>query len=206
MNRTDLTDERFILNPFQTTEQQNKNERLYKTGDLVRWLSDGNIEYIGRNDFQVKIRGYRIELEEIENRLLQHPEVRQVAVLAKENTAGMKYLAGYYVADSAVDSRLLSEFLSETLPEYMVPAAFIHLTELPISINGKLDRKRLPEPGFTGMDAYTAPENELQQKLAEIYAEVVGLEASRISIHDDFFRLGGTVLWRSSLSVRLSRD
>ncbi|WP_347220316.1 amino acid adenylation domain-containing protein, partial [Chryseobacterium sp.] len=205
LNRPDLTDERFVFNPFQTAAQNNKNGRLYKTGDLVRWLPDGNIEYIGRNDFQVKIRGYRIELEEIENRLLQHPEVRQIAVLAKENKLGMKYLAGYYVADSEVDSHLLSEFLSETLPEYMIPAAFVHLTELPISINGKLDRKQLPEPGFTGMDAYTAPENELQKKLANIYAEVLGLDISRISIHDDFFRLGGNSIMAIKLISKIKQ-
>ncbi|UHO38305.1 amino acid adenylation domain-containing protein [Chryseobacterium capnotolerans] len=205
LNRPDLTDERFIFNPFQTAAQNNKNGKLYKTGDLVRWLPDGNIEYIGRNDFQVKIRGYRIELEEIENRLLQHPEIRQVAVLAKENNAGMKYLAGYYVADSAIDSHLLSEFLSETLPEYMIPAAFVHLIELPISINGKLDRKQLPEPTFIGMETYTAPVNELQQKLAEVYAEVLGLDSSRISIHDDFFRLGGNSIMAIKLISKIKQ-
>ncbi|KFF74859.1 hypothetical protein HX13_12800 [Chryseobacterium sp. P1-3] len=143
LNRTDLTEERFIANPFQTENQKVKedNGRLYKTGDLVRWLSNGELEYIGRNDFQVKIRGYRIELGEIENQLLGYPEISQVAVLAKENKAGLKYLAGYYVSDTAIDSSLLSEYLSESLPEYMVPGIYVHLTSLPLTINGKLDKK-----------------------------------------------------------------
>ncbi|MCQ9637760.1 AMP-binding protein, partial [Chryseobacterium sp. WG23] len=152
-----------------------ENGRLYSTGDLVRWLPDGNIEYIGRNDFQVKIRGYRIELGEIENRLSQYPEVRQSVVLAKENSAGMKYLAGYYVSEEDIDNETLTEYLSSSLPEYMVPNVFVHLTALPLTINGKLDRKQLPEPEFSGDREYVAVENELQRTLSRIYGEVLGL-------------------------------
>ncbi|SMD03617.1 non-ribosomal peptide synthase/polyketide synthase, partial [Chryseobacterium sp. YR221] len=208
LNRPELTQERFIANPFQTEDQKDKNTnaRLYKTGDLVRWLPAGNIEYIGRNDFQVKIRGYRIELGEIENRLLQYPGIRQVAVLAKENNTGLKYIVGYYVADSIIDSHLLSEFLSETLPEYMVPVAFVHLVTLPVTVNGKLDRKQLPEPGFIGGGEYTAPENELQQKLCQIYGEVLGINAERISIHDDFFRLGGNSIMSIKLISKIKQN
>ncbi|MBL3550485.1 non-ribosomal peptide synthase/polyketide synthase, partial [Chryseobacterium sp. KMC2] len=208
LNRPELTQERFIANPFQTEDQKakNTNARLYKTGDLVRWLPAGNIEYIGRNDFQVKIRGYRIELGEIENRLLQYPGIRQVAVLAKENNTGLKYIVGYYVADSIIDSHLLSEFLSETLPEYMVPVAFVHLVTLPVTVNGKLDRKQLPEPGFIGGGEYTAPENELQQKLCQIYGEVLGINAERISIHDDFFRLGGNSIMSIKLISKIKQN
>ncbi|UHO38304.1 amino acid adenylation domain-containing protein [Chryseobacterium capnotolerans] len=201
LNRPELTEERFISNPFQTPEQEGKGEngRLYRTGDLVRWLPNGQLEYIGRNDFQVKIRGYRIELGEIENALLSYPGIRQVAVVAKENKSGIKYLAGYYVSDTLVDSALLSEHLSETLPEYMVPGAFVHLEALPLTINGKLDKRGLPEPDFTGNKEYFAPETVLQKSLVEIYGEVLGINAENISIHDDFFRLGGD----SIISIQL---
>ncbi|SMD03751.1 non-ribosomal peptide synthetase, partial [Chryseobacterium sp. YR221] len=201
LNRPDLTEERFLENPFQTLSQKGRgeNSRLYKTGDLVRWLANGELEYVGRNDFQVKIRGYRIELGEIENTLLHYPGIRQTAVLAKENKAGMKYLAGYYVSDVEVDSNLLSEHLSESLPEYMVPGAFVHLTALPLTINGKLDRRQLPEPEFTGSKDYIAPQTDLQAKLCQIYGDVLGLDATGISIEDDFFRLGGD----SIISIQL---
>ncbi|PNW15244.1 hypothetical protein C1637_02115, partial [Chryseobacterium lactis] len=201
LNRAELTAERFISNPFQTLEEkkENKNGILYKTGDLVRYLADGELEYIGRNDFQVKIRGYRIELGEIENRLQEYSEVKQGVVLAKENKVGMKYLVGYYVSENLIDTNQLAIFLSETLPEYMVPAVFVHLTQLPLTINGKLDRRALPEPEFTGSKEYTAPENELQEKLCQIYGEVLGLDASGIGIHEDFFRLGGD----SIISIQL---
>ncbi|REC41714.1 non-ribosomal peptide synthetase, partial [Chryseobacterium pennipullorum] len=214
LNRPELTEERFIVNPFQTEAQKEKGEngRLYKTGDLVRWLSNGELEYIGRNDFQVKIRGYRIELGEIENQLLGYPGISQVAVLAKENNAGLKYLAGYYVSEAEIDPLKLSENLSASLPEYMVPAVYIHLTSLPLTINGKLDKKALPEPDFTGSSHYIAPETELQTKLCQIYGEVLGLDPETISIHDDFFRLGGDSIIsiqlvgriRQQLEVRLS--
>ncbi|WP_050021261.1 non-ribosomal peptide synthetase [Chryseobacterium sp. P1-3] len=201
LNREELTAERFISNPFQTLEEkeQRTNGILYKTGDLVRYLADGELEYIGRNDFQVKIRGYRIELGEIENRLQEYPEVKQAVVLVKQNKAGLKYLVGYYVSEKAHEVGDLTAFLSEVLPEYMVPAAFVHLTSLPLTINGKLDRRALPEPEFTGGREYTAPETELQEKLCQIYGEVLGLDASGIGIHDDFFRLGGD----SIISIQL---
>ncbi|KFF74862.1 hypothetical protein HX13_12815 [Chryseobacterium sp. P1-3] len=207
LNREELTAERFISNPFQTLEEkeQNTNGILYKTGDLIRYLADGELEYIGRNDFQVKIRGYRIELGEIENRLQEYPEVKQAVVLAKENKAGLKYLVGYYVSEKAHEISDLTAFLSEVLPEYMVPAAFVHLTSLPLTINGKLDRRALPEPEFTGGREYTAPETELQEKLCQIYGEVLGLDASGIGIHDDFFSLGGNSIMAIKLISSIKR-
>ncbi|MDN3695558.1 amino acid adenylation domain-containing protein [Chryseobacterium tructae] len=207
LNRPELTEERFISNPFQTIAQKKRreNSRLYKTGDLVRWLPNGELEYVGRNDFQVKIRGYRIELGEIENTLLSYSEIRQVAVLAKENKYGMKYLAAYYVSDSAIDSELLSEHLSASLPEYMVPGAFVHLTALPITINGKLDRKGLPDPDFKGGKEYTAPTTALQKHLCQIYGEILGLDAETISIHDDFFRLGGNSIMAIKLISKIKK-
>ncbi|WP_347217489.1 amino acid adenylation domain-containing protein [Chryseobacterium sp.] len=208
LNREDLTAERFVNNPYQTAEQKKtgENTRLYKTGDLVRYLADGNIEYMGRNDFQVKIRGYRIELGEIENRLSQYPEIRQSVVLAKDNVNGMKYLAAYYVSDITLETEKLTAFLSGTLPEYMIPSAFIHLISLPLTINGKLDRKLLPEPEFTGGNEYTAPENELQKKLCHIYGEILGINPDYISIHDDFFRLGGNSIMAIKLIGKIKQE
>ncbi|MCQ9642133.1 amino acid adenylation domain-containing protein, partial [Chryseobacterium sp. WG14] len=208
LNRPDLTEERFIVNPFQTEEQKGKGEngRLYSTGDLVRWLPDGNIEYIGRNDFQVKIRGYRIELGEIENCLSQYPEVRQSVVLAKENSVGMKYLAGYYVSEEDIDNEILTEYLSESLPEYMVPNVFVHLTSLPLTINGKLDRKQLPEPEFSGDREYTGPENKQQENLCKIYGDILGVAPEHIGIHDDFFRLGGNSIMAIKLISKIKQE
>ncbi|PWN68629.1 hypothetical protein C1631_018305, partial [Chryseobacterium phosphatilyticum] len=207
LNRPELTEERFVSNPFQTIIQKERgeNSRLYRTGDLVRWLPNGELEYVGRNDFQVKIRGYRIELGEIENTLLGYSEIRQVAILAKENKSGLKYLAAYYVSDSPIDSELLSEYLSTSLPDYMVPNAFVHLTALPVTINGKLDRKALPEPDFTGSKEYTAPETTLQKQLCKVYGEVLGLDVDTISIHDDFFRLGGNSIMAIKLISKIKQ-
>ncbi|NEJ84131.1 AMP-binding protein, partial [Rhizobium leguminosarum] len=134
----------------------------YKTGDLVRWLPDGNLEYIGRNDFQIKIRGYRIELGEVESALLSYAGIKQAVVLVKEHksieigesSSGSKYLVGYYVSDSKLDETVLSSYLQGKLPEYMVPNLLVHLQKLPLTINGKLDRKALPEPEFTNSNTY----------------------------------------------------
>ena len=185
-------------NPFQTEaeKQAGNNNRLYKTGDLVRWLADGNLEYIGRNDFQVKIRGYRIELEEIEAILSSYPGVVQSVVEVKEHTLDQghsenKYLVGYYVGrDELVEADVL-QYLQAKLPEYMVPNVLMRLAELPLNINGKLDRKALPNPEFTNANTYIAPRNELEQQLCGVWGVVLGLEPSLIGIRDDFFRLGG---------------
>ena len=195
----DLTAEKFIANPFRTEEEvdQRKNARLYKTGDLVRWLADGNLEYIGRNDFQVKIRGYRIELGEIETALSLYEGIKQVAVIAKEHVdisggvTGNKYLIGYYVADHKLDEESILSYVRGKLPEYMVPTALVHLTKLPLTINGKLDRKALPDPEFINRSNYIAPRNELEERVCVIWAEVLGLPADKVGIQDDFFRLGG---------------
>ncbi|KAB2835966.1 MAG: AMP-binding protein, partial [Caedimonadaceae bacterium] len=199
LNKPELTAERFISNPFQTAEEKaaNKNARLYKTGDLVRWLPDGNLEYIGRNDFQVKIRGYRIELGEIESILSSYAGITQSVVLAKEHKSvegtgtGNKYLVGYYVAENKLNEEEILSYLSSKLPDYMVPSILVHLEKIPLTINGKLDRKALPDPEFTSQDNYVAPRNELEEQVCQIWAEVLGLAGNAISIHDDFFRLGG---------------
>ncbi|WP_162034267.1 non-ribosomal peptide synthetase, partial [Chryseobacterium potabilaquae] len=205
LNLAELTAERFLENPFQSEEDKeiDYNGRIYKTGDLVRYLAGGDIEYIGRNDFQVKIRGYRIELGEIESALLSYEGIRQGVVLAKENSLGLKYLVGYYVLDIAVNHEDLSMHLSALLPEYMIPSVYVHLEELPLTINGKLDRKALPEPNFTGDREYIAPTTVLEKELAEIYSEVLGLPVESIGIHDDFFRLGGNSIMAIKLISKI---
>ena len=212
LNKPELTAEKFIVNPFQTEEERSlgKNSRLYKTGDLVRWLPDGNLEYIGRNDFQVKIRGYRIELGEIENVLSAYDGIRQSVVVAKEHTniegvvsSGSKYLVGYYVSDGKLNEEDILNYLQNRLPEYMLPGVLVHLDKLPLTINGKLDRKALPEAEFTRDDGYVEPRNELERSVCQIWAEVLNLPEDKVSIRDDFFRLGGDSIVSIQLISRL---
>ena len=193
LNRPELTTERFLVNPFQTNEDKYSgyNGKIYKTGDLARYSPDGCIEYIGRNDFQVKIRGFRIELGEIETSLVSYPGIKQAVVLAKDHASGTKYLVAYYVSERILEDDVIRNYLEKELPDFMVPSVLIHLNEFPVTVNGKLDRKALPEPQFTDKSVYVAPENEMEEQLCIIYGEVLGLDGSRISIHDDFFKLGG---------------
>ena len=210
LNRPDLTEERFIASRFVA------GDRLYKTGDLGRYLADGNIEFLGRNDYQVKIRGFRIELGEIEARLLSHPGVREAVVVAREDGDGDKRLVGYYTAASGygiegsghdgmglsgsegsgtpvtlLGAQELRAYLSESLPEYMVPAAYVGLESFPLTPNGKLDRKALPAPegGAYSHGEYEAPVGAVETALAQIWSEVLKVE--RVGRHDDFFSLGG---------------
>jgi amino acid adenylation domain-containing protein len=152
LNQPELTKARFIPNPFATDEDKTKGyTRLYKTGDLARWLPDGNLEYLGRNDFQVKIRGYRIELGEIEQAISSYPGIKQSVVLAQERTMAQSttsYLVAYYVSDALLNHEALEAHVAQRLPEYMVPAAWVRLDTFPLTLNGKLDRKALPNPEF----------------------------------------------------------
>ncbi|WP_444876157.1 amino acid adenylation domain-containing protein [Xenorhabdus yunnanensis] len=196
-NRPELTAERFVENPFATDEDKAKGyTRLYKTGDQVRWLPDGNLEYLGRNDFQVKIRGYRIELGEIETALSSHPQVKQAVVIDREH-AGHKALAAYLVTDEALTNDILMEHLLTRLPEYMIPASFTRIDAIPLTINGKLDRHALPTPVWEDQDRYVAPRTELETQLCALWQDVLGLE--RIGIEDNFFRIGGD----SIIGIRL---
>ena len=184
LNRPDLTAERFINHPF------NKGEKIYKTGDVGRWLPDGNIEYQGRIDDQVKIRGYRIELGEIENVLQQSELVNQAVVVVKEEN-GAKRLVGYVVPEGEFDRDRLVVFLKSRLPEYMIPALWVELDKLPLTNNGKVDKKALPDADtgslFTGN--YEAPRNAMEEGLATIWQDL--LRIPRVGIHDNFFELGG---------------
>lgn len=197
LNRPDLTAERFLKDPFSANPQA----RMYKTGDLCRYRSDGNIEYLGRNDFQVKIRGFRIELGEIEARLAEHPSVREAVVLAREDHPGDKRLVAYVTAagptgdDAAgaadLDVEALRAHLSSLLPEYMVPAAYVSLKKLPLTPNDKLDRKALPSPDASAYltRGYEEPVGEVETTVARIWAEVLKLE--RVGRKDNFFEVGG---------------
>lgn len=208
--RSDLTAKQFIANPFQTKEKvggksqlsKGSNRWLYKTGDLVRWLPDGHLEYIGRNDFQVKIRGYRIELREIEIALLEYEGVKQSVVLAMnnhhdQNARSSNYLVGYYVADKPLDDSAITSYLQRRLPEYMVPSILIYLKKLPLTLNGKLDRSALPHPTFKPSENYVAPRNELEEKISQIWLDL--LQVDRVGIQDNFFQLGGN----SILTIQL---
>ena len=192
--RPALTAERFIAHPFV------HGERLYRTGDLARYREDGVIEYAGRIDHQVKLRGLRIELGEIEARLLEHEQVREAAVLAVDG----KYLVGYLVLHHAGDDwrEVLGAHLAEHLPDYMVPAQWVLLEQMPLSPNGKLDRKALPKADASLMAReYVAPQSELEQQVAAIWAEV--LHVQRVGLHDNFFELGGHSLLATQVVVRL---
>ncbi|WP_340613218.1 phosphopantetheine-binding protein [Xenorhabdus thailandensis] len=189
LNQPELTAECFVANPFATAEDKALGyTRLYRTGDLVRWQPDGNLEYLGRNDFQVKIRGYRIELGEIETALTLHPQVKQAVVIDREHN-GHKVLAAYLVTEEELSDDSLTEHLSSRLPEYMLPASFTRIETVPLTLNGKLDRRALPEPVWGDRNSYVAPRNALETQLCAIWQDVLGLE--RIGIEDNFFRIGG---------------
>ncbi|WP_392534069.1 amino acid adenylation domain-containing protein [Nostoc sp. C117] len=202
LNRPELTQERFIPHPFEDAQ----GSRLYKTGDLARYLPDGNIEFLGRVDNQVKIRGFRIELDEIEKLLIQQPNVNQVAVIAREDIPGDKRLVAYIVPNQKLDAiaTTLKRFLQEKLPNYMVPAVFVILDSLPLTPNGKVDRQNLPAGDRTRPDleeTFIAPRNSTEATLFSIWAELLGLE--QIGIDDNFFNLGGHSLIAAQMLSRI---
>ncbi|SDO58233.1 amino acid adenylation domain-containing protein [Pseudomonas congelans] len=198
LNRDDLTAERFLNDPF----SQNPAARMYRTGDLGRYLPDGNIEYLGRNDDQVKIRGFRIELGEIDARLAKHPAVHEAVVTAREDVPGDKRLVAYYSvqpaqAEPGIDS--LRGWLQEQLPAYMIPVAYVRLDAMPLTPNGKLDRKALPAPESDSLISrgYEAPTGETETKIAALWQDLLGIE--QVGRHDNFFELGGHSLLAVSL-------
>ncbi|OYE04336.1 non-ribosomal peptide synthetase [Nostoc sp. 'Peltigera membranacea cyanobiont' 232] len=197
LNHPELTQEKFIPNPFH-------NSKLYKTGDLARYLPDGNIEFLGRIDHQVKIRGFRIELGEIEAVVNTHPQVQQAVVIATEDTSGDKRLVAYIVTiDRTVTPTEIREFIFLKLPEYMVPSSFVILDALPLTPNGKIDIKALPAPDgkITRVKEYIAPRTQNEEIIANIFAAVLGVQ--NVSIHDNFFELGGHSLLATQVTSRL---
>ena len=201
LNRPALTAEKFIPNPFSAEP----DARMYKTGDLARYLPDGYIEYLGRLDHQVKVRGFRIELGEIEAVLRQHPAVWEVVVLAREDEAGNKRLIAYVVSnqESAPTTSELRRFVQEKLPNYMVPSAFMLLEALPLTPNGKVDRRALPALDLVSelKETFVAPQTAAEQVVAEIWRQVLGLE--QVGIHDNFFELGGHSLLATQIISKL---
>ncbi|WP_399126699.1 amino acid adenylation domain-containing protein [Streptomyces sp. ITFR-6] len=203
-NRPDLTADRFVAHPF----AQGTDQKVYRTGDLVRWLPDGNIEFLGRIDQQVKIRGLRIELGEIEAALAAHEDVANVTVVVREDTPGDKRLVAYCVpvAGRALTVAGLRERLRASLPDYMVPSWFVFLDVLPLTPNGKVDRRALPAPEAAREDAgggFTAPRTETERIVADIWCEVLGFD--QVSVHDDFYQLGGHSLHAFQIVSRVAK-
>lgn len=202
LNRPELTAERFIPNPFSKVP----GERLYKTGDLARWLPDGNIEFLGRKDFQIKIRGFRVELQEIEAILKRHEHVNECVVAVREKGAGEKMLVAYYVSDTdlSFEDNELKLFMRDQLPDYMIPSLFIRLEKMPLTSSGKINRRALPEPDMegkpTGSD-HIAPRNHVEELLASISQDILGVK--RVGITDSFFDLGGHSLMVTRLGSRI---
>ncbi len=197
LNRPELTEEKFVAHPFAA------GERMYRSGDLARWLPDGSMEYLGRIDHQVKIRGYRIELGEVEAKLLHAPSVREAVVLAREDGSGQKVLVAYFTADQMLTVGELRKALAAELPAYMIPSYFMQLEQMPLTPNGKLDRKALPAPEAnvqTGA-VYEPPRTKAEEALASVWQGVLG--AQQVGIHDHFFDLGGDSIKAIQVSSRL---
>ncbi|MGG1721343.1 condensation domain-containing protein, partial [Bacillus wiedmannii] len=185
-------------------------ERMYRTGDLVRMLPDGNIEFLGRIDHQVKIRGFRIELGEIESQLLKHKEVKEAVVIAREDNNNHQYLCAYFTSETPKDETRIQEirkFLAKELPEYMIPAFFVQLDKLPLTTNGKVDRKALPSPdgsSVAGVVEYEAPRNTVEEKLVSIWQDILDIE--NIGIQHNFFEIGGHSLKATTMVSRIHKD
>ncbi|MFC9514919.1 amino acid adenylation domain-containing protein [Nocardiaceae bacterium NPDC056970] len=196
-----LTASRFVANPF-----ADDGSRLYRTGDLARWSADGSLDFLGRADNQVKIRGMRLELEDVEAALASNPAVRHSAVLVRKTPAGANYLAAYVVpdGDAVLDADTLRAWASDKLPEYMVPSAFVVLDAFPLTPNGKLDRRALPEPDLAAASEHVAPRTELEATLAGLIAGVLGVE--RVGVTDDFFALGGDSIVAIALVNQARRE
>ena len=207
LGQAELTAEKFVAHRY----SGRGGERVYRTGDLCRWRESGELEFVGRGDQQVKVRGYRIELGEIESVLGQHGSVGQAAVVAREEERGGKRLVGYVVgkAGEGIDGEGLREYMRERLPEYMVPAVVVEMEELPLTVNGKIDRKKLGDlevkAGGAGAreESYAGPRTGVEEVLCGIWAEVLGLE--RVGIHDNFFELGGDSILSIQIVARANR-
>ena len=182
LNQPELTDEKFIDNPF-------GEGKLYRSGDLARWLPDGNIEFLGRIDEQVKIRGFRIELGEIESQIRNIEKVKDCAVIAREDTNGEKALCAYIVSDEEISVTEIRDTLGSVLPEYMIPAYMTQIEKIPVTRNGKLDKRALPEIEGKSEQEYVAPRTKEEEAVCEAFSEILGAE--QVGIKDGFFELGG---------------
>lgn len=194
-----LTKERFLSDPFSV----DPNACIYRTGDLAKWMPDGNIEFLGRVDHQVKIRGYRVELGEIQAKLLRHPEISQCVVIDRMDGSGQKALCAYYASPNELHVRTLREYLSADLPGYMIPSYFVRLEAIPVTSNGKVDRSSLPEPQsqVRSAEAYEPPANDIEAELVEMWKQLLELEI--IGVNDNFFELGGHSLLAVKLEIEM---
>jgi iturin family lipopeptide synthetase B len=205
LNRPGLTAKKFVDNPYLT------GEVLYRSGDLVKLSAGGDMEYLGRIDHQVKIRGHRVELGEIESCLLEHRNIEAVVVVVREGKKDKyedRYICAYIVPRShtfPINIVEIKDYLSRRLPDYMIPAYFVEMDQLPLTSNGKVDRKALPEPVLSAVETYAAPQDEVQERLVEVWSEVLGINAEVIGIDDNFFRLGGHSLKATSLSSQIHK-
>ncbi|HET8706479.1 MAG TPA: phosphopantetheine-binding protein, partial [Pseudomonadales bacterium] len=204
LNRPELTGEKFMANPFSARP----DARLYRTGDLARWRADGGIEYLGRNDFQVKIRGFRIELGEIEAKLYACDAISEALVLAKEGVNGEKQIIAYYVpADGAeISPAQIKQQLAHSLADYMLPAAYVKLDSMPLTSNGKIDRRSLPLPDESHFirSAFEAPQGKIEFALSKIWQRLLDLE--KIGRHDNFFEIGGHSLLAAKLMNSIKQE
>lgn len=203
LNKPELTSEKFILNPF------NLKGKIYRTGDIGRRLSDGNIEFTGRKDDQVKIRGYRVELGEIENVLRACEPIEECVAIVKIAADGDKTIAAYFTAKEELENEKLKAFLLQKLPAYMLPSYFVQLQKMPLTANGKIDRRALPDPelaAFISMEPYIAPVSEIEIKLAEIWAAVLMINKDQVGIKNNFFELGGHSLKAIQIMLRINRE
>ncbi|NDI35232.1 non-ribosomal peptide synthetase [Chengkuizengella sediminis] len=198
LNRPELTAEKFINNPFKP------GDKMYKTGDLARWLPDGNIEYLGRNDDQVKIRGHRIELGEVEKHLTENENIKQAVVVVKVDQNKTPYLCAYYIVDKDLDVKMIKDNLSKFIPEYMIPSYFVQMEELPLNPSGKVDRKKLPDPIIDTKSTYVEPENEIQEKMIHVWEKTLVIK--NVGIEHNFFELGGDSIKALQISSRLMGD
>ena len=204
INRPELTAERFVPNPFSTEP----GERLYRTGDLCRYLTDGNIVFLERIDNQVKVRGNRIELGEIEEALNTHPQVREAVVVVRETQRGEKRLVGHVVAAAGVEvnSSEIRAHLKQRLPDYMIPSGYVFRERIPLSSNGKIDRRALIEEEQSGLEAtriYEGPRTYIEEELVAIWKEILGIE--RVGISDNFFEIGGHSLMAAQIISRVRK-
>jgi amino acid adenylation domain-containing protein len=201
LDSAEMTAERFLPDPF----SDSSGVRLYRTGDLGRWLPDGRIEFLGRNDYQVKLRGFRIELGEIEARLATHSDVNDALVVAREDNGSGKRLIAYYTGGE-IGAQALRDHVSAALPDYMVPSAYVRLEAFPLTASGKVDRQSLPLPDDQSYSAhgYQPPQGKTENQLAQIWGDLLGIE--RVGRHDNFFEIGGHSLLATMLIVRVQQD
>ncbi|EJQ37641.1 amino acid adenylation domain-containing protein [Bacillus cereus BAG5X1-1] len=198
LNRPDLTEEKFVQNPFEP------QERMYRTGDLVRRLPDGRIELVGRIDSQVKIRGYRIETEEIKNQLVKHEQIQEAFVIDREGEDGRKHLCAYITSEKDLSFEELRAYMKEEVPEYMIPSYFVQMERIPLTPNGKIDLKALPDPDVNKGVSYVGPRNQVEEQLIKVWEDILGVQ--KIGITHNFFASGGDSIKALQIISRLSRE